>query len=68
MAFIDPARVKLNDELDSDFARRFTRQGDDFLDARFDNEYYVASTRHCYDRTSGYRTEFVAECAYMGGG
>jgi hypothetical protein len=37
MAFIDPARVKLNDELDSDFARRHTRQGDDFLHARFDD-------------------------------
>jgi hypothetical protein len=37
MAFIDPTRVKLNDELDSDFARRFTRQGDDFLHPRFDN-------------------------------
>ncbi|HYO89075.1 MAG TPA: glycosyl hydrolase family 28 protein, partial [Candidatus Limnocylindrales bacterium] len=37
MAFIDTGRVKLNDELDSDFARRFTRQGDDFLHERFDN-------------------------------
>ena len=37
------------------------------LGARFDNEYYVASTRHCFDLRGGYRTEFVAECAYLGG-
>lgn len=37
------------------------------LGARFDNEYYVASTRHCFDQQDGYRTEFVAECAYLGG-
>lgn len=37
------------------------------LGARFDNEYYVASTRHCFDTEDGYRTEFVAECAYAGG-
>ena len=37
------------------------------LGTRFDNEYYVASTRHCYDLQEGYRTEFVAECAYVGG-
>ena len=37
MAFIDRDRVKLNDELDSDFARRYTRQGDDFLHERFDD-------------------------------
>jgi phage protein D len=36
------------------------------LGTRFDNEYYVASTRHCFDRQDGYRTEFVAECAYVG--
>lgn len=37
------------------------------LGGRFDNEYYVASTRHCFDLAEGYRTEFVAECAYVGG-
>jgi phage protein D len=37
------------------------------LGTRFDNEYYVASTRHCFDLAEGYRTEFVAECAYVGG-
>lgn len=35
--------------------------------ARFDNEYYVVSTHHRYDLVRGYRTEFVAECAYLGG-
>jgi phage protein D len=37
------------------------------LGTRFDNDYYVASTRHCFDLREGYRTEFVAECAYLGG-
>jgi phage protein D len=37
------------------------------LGTRFDNDYYVASTRHCFDPRDGYRTEFVAECAYLGG-
>ena len=37
------------------------------LGTRFDNEYYVVSTRHMYDQAEGYRTEFVAECAYLGG-
>ena len=37
------------------------------LGARFDHDYYVASTRHCFDLREGYRTEFVAECAYLGG-
>ena len=36
------------------------------LGARFDNEYYVASTRHRFDLAEGYRTEFTAECAYVG--
>jgi phage protein D len=36
------------------------------LGARFDNEYYVASTRHRYDLHEGYRTEFTAECAFVG--
>ena len=34
---------------------------------RFANDYYVVSTRHCYDREAGYHTEFVAECAFLGG-
>jgi phage protein D len=37
------------------------------LGERFANEYYVVETRHCYDRDSGYHTEFVAECAFLGG-
>ncbi len=37
------------------------------LGTRFDNEYYVAGTRHLFDQAEGYRTEFVAECAYLGG-
>ncbi|RNF86194.1 phage late control D family protein [Montanilutibacter psychrotolerans] len=37
------------------------------LGARFDNEYYVVRTRHCYDTQQGYSTEFCAECAYLGG-
>jgi len=36
------------------------------LGARFDNDYYVASTRHRFDLSEGYRTEFTAECAYVG--
>lgn len=36
------------------------------LGARFDNDYYVAGTRHLFDPQEGYRTEFVAECAYLG--
>lgn len=36
------------------------------LGARFDNEYYVASTRHRFDLSEGYRTEFTAECAFVG--
>lgn len=34
---------------------------------RFDNEYYVVATHHRFDLAQGYRTEFVAECAYLGG-
>lgn len=37
------------------------------LGQRFDNEYYVVSTRHRFDLLEGYRTEFTAECAYLGG-
>lgn len=36
------------------------------LGGRFDNEYYVAGTRHRFDLEEGYRTEFTAECAYVG--
>lgn len=34
---------------------------------RFDNDYYVTCTRHRFDLREGYRTEFEAECAYLGG-
>lgn len=37
------------------------------LGERFDNDYYVVSTRHCFDQLQGYTTEFTAECAYLGG-
>jgi phage protein D len=37
------------------------------LGTRFDNDYYVVSSRHIYDLQDGYRTEFSAECAYLGG-
>lgn len=38
------------------------------LSPRFDNTYYVVAACHRYDRRAGYRTEFVAECAFLGGG
>jgi phage protein D len=34
---------------------------------RFSNTYYTTSTVHRYDTEFGYRTEFTAECAYLGG-
>lgn len=37
------------------------------LGTRFDNDYYVTSTRHLFDPEEGYSTEFVAECAWLGG-
>ncbi|ATE59874.1 phage late control D family protein [Thauera sinica] len=37
------------------------------MSARFDNTYYVVEARHRYDVHAGYRTEFVGECAYLGG-
>lgn len=43
---------------------RMTLRG---LGSRFENDYYVVSARHCFDLREGYRTEFVAECAYLGG-
>ena len=38
------------------------------LDPRFDNHYYVVRACHLYDLRIGYRTEFSAECAYLGSG
>ena len=32
----------------------------------FANTYYVTETRHLFDLESGYRTEFRAECAFLG--
>lgn len=37
------------------------------LSPRFDNTYYVVEARHLYDMHTGYRTEFVGECAWLGG-
>jgi len=37
------------------------------LDSRFDNTYYVVRAAHLYDTRQGYRTEFGAECAWLGG-
>lgn len=34
--------------------------------ARFDNDYYVVATHHRWDHANGYRSEFEAECAYLG--
>jgi phage protein D len=36
--------------------------------AGYDNEYYVVRTCHRYDGRDGYRTEFSAECAWLGEG
>lgn len=36
------------------------------LGPRFDNTYYVCSVRHRFDLREGYRTDFEAECAYLG--
>ncbi len=36
------------------------------MGAGFDNTFYVVSTCHVFDMRSGYRTEFGAECAFMG--
>lgn len=38
------------------------------LGPRFDNTYYVVRVCHRFDLQSGYRTEFEAECAYLGSG
>lgn len=37
------------------------------IDPRFDNDYYVIRACHRYDLRQGYRTEFTAECAFLGG-
>ena len=34
---------------------------------QFDNSYYVVRASHLFDMKQGYRTEFNAECAYLGG-
>ncbi|WP_437755042.1 phage late control D family protein [Sorangium sp. So ce1389] len=36
------------------------------LPSRWNNTYYVVRAEHRYDLVSGYRTEFEAECAYLG--
>ncbi len=36
------------------------------ISPQFDNTYYVARACHLYDLQQGYRTEFSAECAYLG--
>ncbi|HNQ03546.1 MAG TPA: contractile injection system protein, VgrG/Pvc8 family [Thiobacillaceae bacterium] len=33
---------------------------------QFDNTYYVVRARHLFDMRQGYRTEFEAECAFLG--
>jgi phage protein D len=38
------------------------------LGARFSNSYYVVRCRHKYDQVDGYKTDFEAECAYLGAG
>jgi uncharacterized protein len=36
------------------------------LGPRFENTYYVTKVRHHYDVSTGYRTMFNAECAFLG--
>jgi phage protein D len=36
------------------------------LGPRFSNTYYTTGALHRFDTTSGYETEFTAECAYLG--
>ena len=38
------------------------------ISAQFDNTYYVVRACHLFDMKRGYRTEFGAECAYLGNG
>jgi phage protein D len=37
------------------------------LNSQFDNTYYVVRACHRFDVHQGYRTEFRAECAFLGG-
>jgi Bacteriophage probable baseplate hub protein len=37
------------------------------LNAQFDNTYYVVRACHLFDVHQGYRTDFRAECAFLGG-
>jgi phage protein D len=37
------------------------------LGAQFDNTYYVVGACHLFDVRQGYRTDFRAECAFLGG-
>ncbi len=37
------------------------------VSAQFDNSYYVVRASHVFDMKQGYRVEFTAECAYLGG-
>jgi len=37
------------------------------LNPQFDNTYYVVRACHVFDVHQGYRTDFRAECAYLGG-
>jgi phage protein D len=36
------------------------------ISPQFDNTYYVVRACHLFDMKQGYRTEFNAECAYLG--
>jgi len=36
------------------------------VNAQFANDYAVIRCTHRYDQTFGYRTDFIAECAYLG--
>ncbi len=36
------------------------------ISPQFDNTYYVVRARHLFDMNTGYRTEFLAECAFLG--
>jgi phage protein D len=36
------------------------------LPRRWNNTYYVVRAEHRFDLISGYRTDFEAECAYLG--
>ena len=38
------------------------------LSPQFDNRYFVCAASHLFDLSSGYRTEFSGECAFLGEG